>query len=573
MRIMPSKKKLAINNLKESYKGTVLAVIGVSFIAIAITAFIFFTRDSRGIYLTLEVEGPVKIGEPFDIAVILNNQSSEEISNINASMILPAGVIFTDRHKALRQTVEIQNISAETFKRQVFAVVITEFAENKIFQAEAEYFSALLGRRVKDSAELSVSVGKWLDLSIKAPDEVTSGEEFEWNITYINNADTSLDMNLEIQIPQELKTDLPQARIRMAGKESQTETFTGSVVMEEGKRFTIKAIARGMIGEQEYILGETSAEILIASSPLSLVISSNKESGAPLSLNEELTYNLSFSNNSNIAMQNILVTADLQGIMFDMATIDSQGEVDSLKGEVLWNQSNTPALASLAPGATYNVNFSVKIKESYPIRRLNDKNFTVNVNANISSPTILPGVKADRTANVASITQNIEGKLRVSARAFYRDAVNRVLNEGVFPPIADEPTEYSIHWEVANYSTDMSDIQVYADLPFGVEFVEQVRVDVGELLFDSTRRRVSWQIPKILATTGVLNRPIIAIFQIRATPSLEHIEYYMPLLEPTHIRAVDDFTKTNFSAVHRYLTTELQDDKTVKPQEGIVRSP
>ena len=573
MYLMSKAKNKSVKKTKANYKNTVLIVTGLILITTIVSAIIFFRQDSRGISLNLAVDGPVRIGEPFNVEAILDNQSSEDISEADVSIILPAGIMFADGNRAARQRVNIENIQAESFKRQAFSVVITEFTENKTFQVEIEYFSALLGRKVRDRAELIVEVEKWLDLDIKAPNSVRSGEEFTWELIYKNNADKAWDMNLIVQIPEEFKTKLPQTNIRMVAGERVSQSFTGSVIMEEGEKFIIKAEARGKIGEQEYILGVASTEILIAPSPLALIVTSTKEADAPLSLNEEITYTLSFSNNSDIPMEDVSLTATLQGEMFDITTITSQGEIDTRRETLSWNATNIPELKYLSPRDSREVSFSVRIRESYPIRRLNDKNFTVGVRAHISSPTVLPSTQALKTINTASITQKIAGQVKVSARALYRDAVNKVLNTGVFPPIAGQSTEYSIHWSITNYSTDMSDVEIYADLPFGVDFVRQVRIDAGEFSFDPTRRRVIWNVSKILATTGVLNRPIVAVFQIRATPSIEHIDYYMPLLESTYIAGMDNFTETKFTAVQTYLTTELQGDTTIRPREGIVRSP
>jgi len=102
--------------------------------------------------------------------------------------------------------------------------------------------------------------------------------------------------------------------------------------------------------------------------------------------------------------------------------------------------------------------------------------------------------------------------------------------------------------------------------------VRQVKVEAGELLFEPESRKVTWRIPKLLATTGVLNEPFVAIFQIKAIPSLEHVGGYMPILGGTNITAMDDFTGDIFSAISEELTTtELRSDNTIRAGEGIVR--
>lgn len=229
-----------------------------------------------------------------------------------------------------------------------------------------------------------------------------------------------------------------------------------------------------------------------------------------------------------------------------------------------------PELGEINPGKSAVVTFKVKIADTYPIKKLNDRDFTLKITARIESPTVPYAIKAIKTVNMASLEQKIAGKADVVVEAFYRDAVSGVVNDGVFPPTVGQITEYSVHWKLVNYSTDMSEVEISAEIPPGVEFVKQVKVDAGEFSSDESNR-IIWKIPKILATTGILSKPVTAIFQVKAVPEARHVGSYMPLLGPTNITAKDDFTESAFSAFKEFITTELPSDKTVSPADGIVR--
>ena len=567
-----AKQSKQLKPIKPNYQRTVLLVVGFVLVAIAGAAYIFLGQDFGRVTLSVEAKEQARIGEPFDIALVLENSLDQEITEAVMFLSLPDGVIFTDRRGDLRRATKVESVPAGGSRREIFTVVITEFSESKNFQIEARYLPPLLGRPLTVSQELVIKVQPLLNLNIEAPDQIISGEKFEWTFAYENDTESEWNIDFEIQIPEDLKTDLPARRIRIPAGQHHSETFSATTIMEEGRKFTIKAIARGYIGDKQYILSDASAEITVGRSPLSLHISTTQGRVGALQLGEEARYVLSFTNNSNTALQNVSAEVSLSGVMFDLNTIKTDGVVDLNAKSITWNAANIPGLAELLPGDSRFLNFTVNIHNSYPIRRLSDRDFTVGIRARVSSPTVPRASNVLQTVNITSMTQRIAGKVTVSVKALYRDAASKIINEGVFPPVVGEPTEYSIHWSAGSYSTDMSDVEISATLPPGVEFVRQVKVDAGEFLFDAENRKVIWRIPKLLATTGVLSEPLSAIFQIRATPSAEHIGAYMPILGSVNITAIDDFIGDIFSSISKEpTTTELRGDNTVRAGEGIVR--
>lgn len=548
-------------SLKEQSKRIIWVAAGISLVAIIGAAYFLLSRDFSGVDLSVETDGPVRIGEPFDISVTLENKSDEEITEVSVSLSLPQGVVFADARGDLRRTTKIKNIPAGAFERKMFSVVITEFSENKSFNAEAEYLPASLGRTIRTSKELSVEVQKWLSLNIEAPDKIVSGEEFEWVFSYENSTDKDWIIDLELEFPEELMGDMPGERFKIAAGERKTETFTASIVMGEGKSFAIKAVAKGELEGEEYVLGDAVAEITVAPSPLSLDISSSKKDGEALNPGEEVSYTILFRNNSDISMRDIRLEAEIEGEMLDA----------SFPKRIDWSIANLSDLAEIASGKSASVTFQTKIADTYPIKKLNDRDFTIKINARIESPTVPYAIKSFKTVNVAFLEQKIAGKLEVNVQAFYRDAASGVVNEGPFPPVVGQATEYSIHWNVISYSTDMSEIEISAEIPPGVEFVKQIKADVGEFVPDPERKTIIWRMPKLLATTGLLSKPVVAIFQVKATPETGHVGLYMPILGPTNITAKDEFTEATFSAFKDFISTELPSDVTVKPAEGIVR--
>jgi hypothetical protein len=79
-------------------------------------------------------------------------------------------------------------------------------------------------------------------------------------------------------------------------------------------------------------------------------------------------------------------------------------------------------------------------------------------------------------------------------------------------------------------------------------------------VYDSQTGQVSWDIPSIPATTGLLGAPLEAIFQIEATPAVNQVGTDIPLLGATTLSATDLFTNLPLRATALAKTSALPDD-------------
>ena len=132
------------------------------------------------------------------------------------------------------------------------------------------------------------------------------------------------------------------------------------------------------------------------------------------------------------------------------------------------------------------------------------------------------------------------------------------------PPKSGLPTNYTIHWFVSNYANDVKDVVVKAQLPTGVTFASNVKSNIdSKPVFNSSSNEVVWKINRIGATTGVIGKPLEAIFQIQAMPSGSNVGQYMTLLGETKSTAVDEFTGVELLSLATAVTTALPDDTSV----------
>ena len=78
-----------------------------------------------------------------------------------------------------------------------------------------------------------------------------------------------------------------------------------------------------------------------------------------------------------------------------------------------------------------------------------------------------------------------------------------------------------------------------------------------------------WDVSRISAGTGVVNKSAEAIFQIEATPSVTNLNQFMDLIKETKLTGIDEFTTLEIKADDQSVSSSLPDDPTASGQ-GIV---
>jgi len=541
---------------------------------------------TRGI--EIEITGPEKIliGVPFDIRVNLANSSQNPLENVQLSVNLPADTAFLGSPPSKNVdfkgigTIGIDGISQQTFR----LVVLGGENSFKKITASANYMSGSLSSRFQRESSLDLAVGGYgITLDIAAPQKIFSGEEFDAEITYKNSSDTDFnDLRLKIDFPptftvsrSTLVPDIGNNVWLLGGLRKGSENkfkISGKMIGPEGAFFDLKAAIETSFLGQNYAVSVNSGTVSIATSPLSLRMTLNDQVDYIVEPDDHLSYVLAYTNNTDVGLRDVIVKVQLVGAMYDFSSLSTNGIFRSTDNSITWNASVVPQLAALAPGQSGSVNFNLRVAKNYPIRRLSDKNFTLRVTGTIESPTVPNFVAADKTFSVASLENKVRGQATIDTKAFFRDAASGIVNTGPFPPKVNQPTRYTIHWQITNQSTDIKSVEIRSFLAGNVKMVGVPKTSTGipGPVYNDRTQEIIWQIPRVAATTGVISKPLEAIFQVEAIPSSANLGFYMPLIQATTLRAIDEFTESELSAQDVPENTRLPDDPTVTPSQGIV---
>ncbi len=529
-----------------------ILIIG-GLIAIAFGGFYFYQYfTSRDIIFSLKAPQNTLLAVPFNIEVGVSNNSDNPIKDIKLSLILPEGTAFVGENPEKRVlNRSFGNLDKNSTLQEKIPVIILENEQSfKRFEITISYFPPTLGPKARFEQTKSVDVAvrePAIKLDLITPQKVLNNENFEIEVHYqnISNIDFS-GVELELNYPEfftfKNATLKPSSgnnfwKIGDLIKNGLKGTLIvqGKVIAAEKSFFKIEGLLKVNLSGQKYLINKKTAEINIAPSPLSLSISLNDQVNYLTFPSDRLKYKITYRNNSDMGLNDMVIKAKLTGEMFDFASLRSSGFFSSRDNTITWNVANASSLRLINPATEDFIEFEIKTKESYPIKRVSDKNFILEVGAEISSPTVPYYVASEKTIGLAELETKVVGGIRVNSEASYI--------KGAWPPKVNKPTTFTIRWLITNYSTDVKNIEVRAFLQSGAKWLSQAKSNTTTVpTYNERTQEIVWLVDRILATKGVISRPVEATFQIEVIPNIAQINQQLPLLTETTIKGIDEFT-------------------------------
>lgn len=570
------------NKLNQAFRPKKPSHFLKGFLAVIISALVLSTAAAYYIYtrpqnpdVSLEVSnvGWVHQGQPFSLLISYSNNSDKILSGAKISLLIPEGVSFAGAsadQRVLEQ--DLGDIGPGIVSTTPpFNLVVTSGSQT-IKHVEARLTYSLQNKAFNASAAYDVSVGQpAVQLSFSTPDKVYAGENFNLAVNYQNTTDKDLS-NLQLALSYPNGFQVASTSIAANGN----STWNISSLPKNGSGTLVIAGSLPMNGQQSFAFGSTMNEtvqgaainlgtqtttVALSEAPLALSIQANNDPNYVTKAGDSVQYVLTYKNNSSVPLQNVNIAANLIGELFDFGTITSDGTFNSLKNTVTWDPSNKPELALVAPGQEGTMQVAVRLKTGFPIRRVSDKNYYVRIRGTISSPTVPPDITASQTLSMTSLDTKVAGQLSFRTTGLFYDAPSGILNSGPYPPRANKPTRYTIHWILTNYSTDVSNITVTASLQSGTTFTGTAKSNTDSVpVYNADSHQVQWTLKLLPATKGVLSKPAEAIFQVENTPATTQAGQNVPLVGQSTLTGTDMFTGQTISMTAQGVDTSLPDD-------------
>jgi hypothetical protein len=577
--------------------GLVLFTIGI-FLLIGIAGIIYYLLlppPVPDVAITFSNPGSVTLGLPFPLSITVANESKKNLMGGELSVTLPKGVAFAATGTPPDQNalvIPFETIAAQAVESpQTIELIATSSpgiaGTAQTVAAAFAYETTSTGATqytADANAALTIGTQAALSLSYSAPSSIFSGTNFALGVNYANNTTQTLQgVELVMQYPPAYQFassgPMPPADVNntiwnigtLAPNATGTIIIMGDIPGPAQAQYQLNGTIGASFGGQNYPAFTGPANFVITPLPLSLVITLNNSSTYVAGLADNLTYILTYTNNSNVTFQALSVSATLAGQMYDLTTLATNGSFNSKNDTITWYTANTPGLASLAPGQSGLVTFTVNTKKAFPS---GGSDYTLAVSAEVQSPTVPPDTQGSSTVSLASMTSQVGGEVALTGAGYAKEtAVSSITNTGPYPPKVNQPTTYTIHWNIVNYSTEINNVTVSAYLQSGTTFtgLATSTISSSSITYNAGTGLVTWTVPSIPAGAGVAGAaPAEAVFQVSNTPAVNQINQPVTLVGATTLTGTDAFTGAAINESAQSITTLFPDDPSASGQSGDV---
>ena len=535
----------------------VLAVVTV----ITGLVFFFFSRSTfspNNVDFKIEAPEEISSGEKVNYKIEYANHNERAIGNLQLTFFYsPEAVDVRDNQLATLQTenLKLDDLGPGEGRTVEFpAYLAGAKGDIKKVRAVLSFYGEGMPSVFKKEATAATNISSVpVALTLVAPPNAVSGQEMTYLLDYRNESQDNLsDLRFRFEYPDGFTPGkfLPN-------------TFQGKNIFDlkslktgEGDRISISGILRGEEGESKAIfvtlqrkIGDlyvdfekSSASTVLSTPPLGVAVLANEKKDYNAQLGDELEYKILFVNNTGVDIFGLTLSAKLEGSMFDLNSLRSDGFFNSVSRTITWNASVSPLLNHLASQQEGAISFRVKIKSSFSGSG-GVKDSTVKVSALAETSTIPPGFDLDRLVAQSETITKIVSLPSLGQKAYRQDAV--LGGSGPFPPRAGQKTTYVISWEIVNIPNDIIKARVKGSLPPGVEWENKTWVSGQQpaTTFNSGSREVVWDLETIPAGTGGQFPKSQGWFMVSFTPSESNIGQPADLIKNTFLEGQDGFTK------------------------------
>jgi len=565
----------------------IVIVLGI----IIVVAAIFWGRSAFNVSkVELSISAPEEIssGEETILTIKYQNNNRVALNDVHIILNYPQGVFSSDGKQIFQDTRSLGTIGSKAGGEEEFKIrLVGEKGESKNIGVRLDYKPQNINSHFENSNSLRIEINKTLiSLNIEGSEKVVAGQRVSYLIEYENKTDEDInDLKINLEYPDEFQFKNAESAPKSQKENNVWENISlkanekKSIVLNgvlNGQEMENKVI-RGSIGkmENENFLQYGKSEFItqISAAPIILEVKVNEISdNCKINIGQQLRYKISFRNNTDVALRELILKAYLKDSVFDVKEIDlnDQGFFDSRNNVITWSGADVEGLVLLEPNQSGSVDFSIPVKKSLPIFNFNDKNFAANLIAEIQTLTVPAKFAGTELKFEKELSCKINSQLTLNTKAYYYDPSPGIFNTGLIPPKVENLTTYTVHWIVSNTSNDLDNVQVKATLPQGISWTNyQInKSNKGQVSHNERTKEIIWDLGRIAAGVGVTMSPYELIFQIGLTPSINQIGQTPILINESTISGKDLFTEISLNNSTSLIDATLPDDSRVGSSDG-----
>ncbi len=557
--------------------------------AAAAAAYMFFiggnTISPHNIDLLVVAPSLIDGGKQASLQVLINNRNQAPLQLVDLIVDYPPGTRdAANQSQALSH--ERQSIgtiaSGEQVKRTLAATFYGPEGTPQKVGVTLEYTLAGSNAIFQKQAEAEFTIGSSpVSISVDAPSEVISGQQFGVDVVLQSNATSPL-ANVVAQGQYPFGFTVVQATPPAAP--GGTFWRLGTLQPGASQKIHLTATIDGQDGDQRvlsFLAGsdadQTNTQIkvpfltvpqtfVVRRAFVTAAIAINGQTGKSVAVvpGQPVQGSIAWTNNLPDSISNLQLTLSLAGPMLDRAAISSSnGFYQSADNTITWTKDQDSALAQVAPGATGKLQFSFATL-------LPGTGGTVYSNPTVDLNVTVQGVRQgesgvpQQVSSAASAQVTLASAVKLLAQATHFSGAFQ--NQGPMPPRAEQNTTYTVLWTVSNSSNTIGNATVAAVLPPYVTFVQAQ----SGVTYDSGSRTVTWALGELKANVGYSTAARSATFQVSILPSSSQVGLSPNLTGAATLSGQDRFAQVAVQTTASAPTTALQADSGFQTGMGAV---
>ncbi len=276
---------------------------------------------------------------------------------------------------------------------------------------------------------------------------------------------------------------------------------------------------------------------------------------------------LLYQNTLATSITNAEIHVNLSGSAYDPLSVQPLGGYfNSATNEIDWTSQQSPGLASIAPGVSDQLSFSLTPKQL-------DGTSVLNPAINISVDVVgygAGGVKQS-VSGVAQKTIVVNSDLNLLSSTLHYSG--GIANTGPMPAKPNKETTYTLVWQITNSRNRVSGVTVTTTLPTNVAWKNIIlpSSQSANVTYNAVTRTLQWNVGDVAAANGGSPSVESVSIQVGITPSTTQSGSVADLTGPITVAGQDMFTNQNLTITHRQNTTQLLNDSSTVGADGMIQ--
>lgn len=560
-----------------------LFIFFIVFAAIYFSYLYFFTGsgDMGAVKLNIYAPEELIVGEEFSYRVEYENQTKFAISNLRLELRYPENFIFTSALPLPDRANNSFNLPDLVAGAKGEVIITGQIIGNQnsvnIISARFNYMPVNFSSEFKKEASTSSVVsGLGFKVELEHPSLSFVNQDNDITFSFFDLKNNYLEDFL-------IKFNLPEkTTVKLATTTNSTNDDAPKIIItEEGiNHFLVSGLNQETSGQkvnfkyqikdsidqadinihlekrlsdgQLYSFWEQTISPELVKSDLNLALSLNgSRNNIPVDFNSTLNYTLAYSNQGANTFKDAVIMVALDGELFNWDSLSLEKEGEIRRGRTIsWNKENISNLASIEPGDSGEINFSIELKDYQASYFGQDLEVIAYGQYGASGQEN----NEDNKSNV--IVSKLNSDFVFQEQIRYFDDNNTPVGLGPLPPKVGELSTFRVYWNIANNLHELSNVAATVSLPSYIDWTDNSFVSAGDLYYDQANHAVVWNLGRLPLSVASAN----AYFDISLIPNESDLNKILILSTGASASAIDNETQAVLNRNSGPKTTKLEDD-------------